>query len=124
MPPHARPAQPGDPDPHGEPAPPPIRLTLFVSNASATTSAAIGTLRALVREHPGGIELEVVDVNEQPERAERHRVLATPTLIRELPPPVRRLVGDLSRQRQVRVALDLAALLPPGDDKEDPDPRR
>ena len=90
-----------------------MRLTLFVGNASTATAAAIASLEALIGDRPDDFHLEVVDVHQQPERAEHHRILATPTLIRELPPPVRRLIGDLSRQREVRVALDLAAELPP-----------
>ena len=89
-----------------------MKLTLFVGRASTATASAIAALEALVAEHPGRFDLEVIDVNEQPERAERHRIIATPTLIRELPPPVRRLVGDLSRRKEVRVALDIAAELP------------
>ena len=89
-----------------------MKLTLFVSHASAATGSAIAALESLVGGHPGRFDLEVVNVNEHPERAERHRIIATPTLIRELPPPVRRLVGDLSRQAEVRVALDIAAELP------------
>lgn len=89
-----------------------MKLTLFVGHGSAATESAIAALRALVSEHPGRFELDVVNVNDHPEKAERHRIIATPTLIRELPPPVRRLVGDLSRRAEVRVALDIAAEFP------------
>lgn len=90
-----------------------VKLTLFVGNPSKATRSAIESLERLVREQPDQFSLAVIDVNEQPEQAEKHRILATPTLIRELPPPVRRLIGDLSRHREVRVALDLSAEIPP-----------
>lgn len=95
-----------------------MKLTLFVGNASKPTRAAIESLERLVREQPDRFSLVVIDVNEHPEQAEKHRILATPTLIRELPPPVRRLIGDLSRHREVRVALDLSAEIPPFDSDE------
>ena len=96
----------------GGDAGPAMKLTLFVGQASTGTTSAIEALEALVAEQPDRFHLTVIDVNLEPERAERHRIIATPTLIRELPPPVRRLVGDLSRQQQVRIALDIAAELP------------
>ncbi|BAM02254.1 putative circadian clock protein KaiB [Phycisphaera mikurensis NBRC 102666] len=105
-----------------------MRLTLFVGEASAATDAAVATLRRLVEDQPDAFELRIIDVHRQPEAAERHRVIATPTLIRELPPPVRRIIGDLSRHERVRVALDLTADLAENltrgtqDPSPDPDP--
>jgi circadian clock protein KaiB len=66
------------------------------------------TLAALCEAHLAGrYELEVIDVFEHPERAEEERIFATPTLVRASPPPVRRLVGDLSDREKVLAYLDL-----------------
>jgi len=51
--------------------------------------------------------VEIIDVLEQPEIAETHRILATPTLIKELPPPLRRVIGDLSDKEKVLLGLEL-----------------
>ena len=51
--------------------------------------------------------MEIIDVLEQPEIAETHRILATPTLIKELPPPLRRVIGDLSDREKVLLGLEL-----------------
>jgi circadian clock protein KaiB len=55
-------------------------------------------------------EVVIVDVLESPQMAEDERILATPTLIRELPPPARRIIGDLSDAAQVLLCLDLRAM--------------
>ena len=62
---------------------------------------------------PVGFELEVVDVHQQPDRVRQDDIVAVPTLLRKLPAPLRRLVGDLSTQR-VLVALDLQPRPRPG----------
>jgi len=56
----------------------------------------------------GDCSLEVIDVLEQPDRAEEAKVLATPTLLKLLPPPLRRIVGDLSDKEKLLVGLDIA----------------
>ena len=87
-------------------------LTLYVSGASPRSAAAVAAIRALCdAEPPGRIELHIKDVYDVPALVIADQVLATPTLIKRLPPPLRRLVGDLSNVQQVRAGLDLDVLL-------------
>jgi circadian clock protein KaiB len=90
----------------GEPAPEQLRLTLFVSGASHTSTKAVGRLRDLCDRHfPGGYDLEIVDIYQQPEVVVSRGVLAVPTLIKELPLPVRVLIGDFTDETRVLAAL-------------------
>jgi circadian clock protein KaiB len=85
-----------------------IALTLYVAGASPRSRAAETNLRALCRDRLGGrAELRVVDVVQDPEAAERERVLTTPTVVREHPAPPRRVTGDLGDAVRVLAALDL-----------------
>lgn len=54
-------------------------------------------------------KIEVIDILEHPELAENEKILATPTVIKELPPPMRRVIGDLSNAEKVLIGLDLLA---------------
>lgn len=83
-------------------------LRLFVTGKTARASAAVANLRRICDEDlDGKYELEVIDVLEQPDAAEAARVLATPTLIKMLPPPLRRIIGDLSDRDKVLLGLEL-----------------
>jgi len=83
-------------------------LTLFVSGASSSSARAIRHVQELCDAHlDGRHQLSVVDVNQNPELARGRRVLATPTLLKNHPPPTRMLVGDLSDPDRVLVALDV-----------------
>jgi circadian clock protein KaiB len=83
------------------------RLVLFVAGASVLSTNAIGRIRDVCeRELAGRVELEVVDVHQEPDRVRQDDIVAVPTLLKKLPSPLRRLVGDLSTQR-ILVALDL-----------------
>jgi circadian clock protein KaiB len=83
-------------------------LKLFVTGQTPRSLRAIDNLRRICDEElPAQCELVLIDVLEQPQLAEDHKVLATPTLIRELPLPVRRIVGDLSDTVQVMLGLEL-----------------
>lgn len=83
-------------------------LRLFIAGTTGHSTTAIRNLRLVCEQHLAGrYELEIIDVYEQPERTRDAQVLAVPTLIRELPPPVRRLVGDLSETDRVLVGLGL-----------------
>jgi circadian clock protein KaiB len=85
-------------------------LTLFVSGASDLSARAIANAKELCDTHlEGRYELAVVDVHEDAAAALNSDVIAAPTLVRNWPLPVRKLVGDLSRTNKVLVALDLAA---------------
>jgi circadian clock protein KaiB len=85
-----------------------VVLVLYVAGASDLSVRAIGQVRALCERHLSGrFKLSVVDVHRDPDLTERHNVLATPTLIKELPLPKRRLVGDLSDTPVVLAALGI-----------------
>lgn len=85
-----------------------LRLTLFVSGASATSSRAVVRLRDLCDRHwPSGYDLEIVDIYQQPEVVFARGVLAVPTLIKELPLPVRVLIGDFTDESRVLTALGM-----------------
>ena len=88
-----------------------FRLRLFITGHTPRSQQALQHLRSLLDEEFGDCcELEVVDVLDDPQAAEEHKVLATPTLIRELPTPIRRVIGDLSDRQQVLMGLDLKPL--------------
>jgi circadian clock protein KaiB len=83
-------------------------LTLFVNGASDLSARAIADARTMCEAHLGGRHaLAVVDIHEDPAAALRSQVLAAPTLVKNQPLPVRRVVGDLSDPTKVRQALEL-----------------
>ena len=81
---------------------------MFVTGESSRTSTAIGNLKKICDEElEGRYELEIIDVLENPEIAEVERILATPTLIKSLPLPLRRVIGDLSDKEKVLLGLEV-----------------
>jgi circadian clock protein KaiB len=69
---------------------------------------AVANLRRICeQELQGRYELQVIDVLEQPQLAEDEKILATPTLIKQLPPPLRRVIGDLSDKEKVLLGLEV-----------------
>ena len=90
-----------------------LQLTLFVSGASPTSTQAVRRLRDLCDRHfPSGYDLEIVDIYQQPEVVVSRGVLAVPTLFKELPIPVRVLIGDFTDESRVLAALGLATATP------------
>jgi circadian clock protein KaiB len=86
-------------------------LTLYVTGQTPRSQRAIASLKELCeRELRNRYELTVVDVLEHPQLAEDQKILATPTVVKELPPPIRRIIGDLSDAERVLLGLDLRAL--------------
>ena len=84
------------------------RLKLFITGHTLRSSRAIANLRRICEEELGTeYELVIIDVQEQPQLAEEDKILATPTLIKVLPLPVRRIIGDLSDTKQVLLGLEL-----------------
>ncbi len=84
------------------------RLRLYVTGRSVRSEQAIEMLRSICqRELEGAYELEIIDVLERPQLAEDEKIIATPTLIKALPPPIRRIIGDLSNEERVLLGLDL-----------------
>jgi circadian clock protein KaiB len=83
-------------------------LKLYVAGQTPRSLRAIANLNELLAEHlKGRYELEIVDIYQQPERAHEAELVAAPTLIKELPLPLRRIIGDLSDTEQAVVALRL-----------------
>lgn len=89
-------------------APNPVwSFQVFVTGDSPRSSAALTNLRRLCAARRIEPEIEVIDVVDRPRDAETLRILATPTVVRRLPMPIRRVIGDLSDHAQVAAALDL-----------------
>ena len=84
----------------------PIVLKLYVSGDTPRSQGAIRRLQELCWDHPE-CEVRVIDVQRHPELAEQERILATPSLVKESPAPVRRIVGDLTDTAMVLMLLDL-----------------
>src|SRR4051812_31132773 len=81
---------------------------LFVMGQSPRSQRAVANLRRLCEDElRDTYDLDVIDVLERPQAAEDARILATPTLVKELPLPARRVIGDLSDPEQVLLGLDL-----------------
>jgi circadian clock protein KaiB len=86
----------------------PYTLTLFVSGASDSSAQAIANVRKICDQHLiGRHRLSIVDLNQEPNQASEHHVLATPTLIKDHPLPSRMLVGDMSDHVRILLALDV-----------------
>ena len=86
-------------------------LTLYITGSTPRSTLAIGNLRALCDEFlPNRYELEVVDIYQQPAVAAREQIIAAPTLVKQVPKPVRRLVGDLSSRESILNALNIRPL--------------
>jgi circadian clock protein KaiB len=95
-------------------------LTLYVNGASTRSIHAIETVRRVCDEKLGGhVDLEVIDVRQQPALVARDQIVAVPTLVRRLPVPARRIVGDLSDSVWIRLGLDLGSV-EVGDGPPDP----
>ena len=93
---------------------PPYRLRLFVAGSTHRSRRAIENLRRVCDEHlQGRLDLEVIDIYQQPELAGQYQVIAAPTLVKLLPLPIRRIIGDLSEKDRVLRGLDLAPRVPP-----------
>lgn len=86
-------------------------LRLYVAGSSQKTAQVISALTAICEEElRGQYELEIIDVIQHPQLAEDHRIIATPTLIKILPEPMRRVIGDLIDKNSVLIGLDLKAI--------------
>lgn len=83
-------------------------LKLYITGTSPRADHAIANLRRICEEDLGGqYEIQIIDVLEHPEAAEDDRIVATPTLIKQLPPPLRRVIGDLSDREKVLLGLEV-----------------
>lgn len=85
-------------------------LRLYIAGDSPKSRTALANLERLIDTHlKGKCRIEVIDLKTQPERAKADQILALPTLIRKIPEPMKRLIGDLSNAERALLALDLGA---------------
>ncbi len=83
-------------------------LKLYVAGNTPNSVRALNTLKNILeQEFKGVYALKVIDVLKSPQLAEEDKILATPTLSKILPPPVRKIIGDLSDRERVLIGLDL-----------------
>ena len=83
-------------------------LRLYVAGQTPRAIAALDNLKRICEEHLAGkYQIEVVDLLQNPQLARGDQILAVPTLVRKLPEPVRKIIGDLSNEERVLVGLDL-----------------
>ena len=83
-------------------------LKLYVTGQTANSTKAIENLKDILKNGLGDLyKLKVIDVVENPQLAEEDKILATPALVKALPPPVRKIIGDLSDKEKVLLGLDL-----------------
>ena len=83
-------------------------LRLFVTGSTARSARAIQNIRAICEEKlHGRYDLEVIDIYQHPEHIRPEQVVVTPTLVKKLPLPVRKIIGDLSDKERVLVGLDV-----------------
>lgn len=97
-----------------------FKLRLYVTGKTPKSERAIANLKEICeRDLKGLYELQIIDVLESPQLAENEKILATPTLIKDLPPPLKRIIGDLSNSEKVLLGLDLSPVSDSDEQKED-----
>ena len=95
-----------------------MKLRLYVAGQTPKSLAALSNLKRICAKHLyGKYELEVVDLIKNPQRAQGDQILAIPTLVRNLPVPIRKIIGDLSSVDRVLVGLDLLGARPESEKK-------
>jgi circadian clock protein KaiB len=83
-------------------------LKLYVTGVTRASTLATERVRTFCEKHlPGRYQLEVIDIYQLPALARQEQIVATPTLIRVLPPPLRRLIGSLANEERILFGLDL-----------------
>jgi circadian clock protein KaiB len=108
LPPAAEPAMDADSDPGY------YYLRLYVAGQTAKSMTAMSNLKRVCETHLAGhYEIEVIDLMQNPQLAAGDQILAIPTLVRRLPTPLKRIIGDLSNTERVLVGLDIRPKEPP-----------
>jgi circadian clock protein KaiB len=93
---------------HGRPQGDSYELRLYIAGQTRKSVAALANLRRLCEQHLAGqYRIEIVDLLEHPDRAQHDQILAIPTLVRRLPEPIKRIIGDLSNSERVLVGLEV-----------------
>ena len=88
----------------------PFTLALYISGMTPRSQLAIDNIQKLCEEHMAGrYKLKIIDIYQQPGAAKDAQIIAVPTLIKQLPPPLRRVIGDLGDPGRIMVALEVAS---------------
>ena len=82
-------------------------LRLYVTGSTGRSLQAVYNLKKICEQHLPDYDLEVIDIYKDPEAAREAQVIAAPTLVKKLPLPIRRFVGDLSNTQKILVGLDI-----------------
>lgn len=91
-------------------------LRLYVTGSTARSLKAVHNLKKFCEEHlPDDYDLEVIDIYKNPDAAREEQIIAAPTLVKKLPKPLRRFVGDLSNTQKILIGLDLYERQEPGE---------
>ena len=86
-------------------------LRLYVAGQTPKSVTAFANLKKLCEEHlHGQYRIEVIDLLQNPDLAKQEQSFAIPTLVRKLPPPIRKIIGDLSNQEKVLLGLDVTPI--------------
>jgi len=91
-------------------------LKLYITGMTPRSQEALRNIKKIIKENPdNNFDLEVIDIYQQPTLAKGDQIIAVPTLIKKLPSPLRRLIGDLSQEDRIILGLDLKpkSSLPP-----------
>jgi len=97
----------GPPPPARGPVPS-FQLRLYIAGQTVKSVAALANLRRICENHLAGqYEIEVIDLMQTPQLAAGDQILAIPTLVRRLPQPIKKIIGDLSNEERVLVGLDI-----------------
>ena len=84
------------------------KLRLYIAGETSRSVAAVTNLKEICRQYlPANYRIEVIDLVKNPQLAAGDQILAVPTLVRRLPPPLKKIIGDLSNAERVLVGLDL-----------------
>lgn len=95
-------------------------LRLYVAGQTPKSVTAFANLKQICEEHlKGCYKIEIIDLLENPKLARGDQILAIPTLVRKLPEPVRKIIGDLSNTERVLIGLDLRPAAVPGANDEE-----
>ena len=86
-----------------------LQLRLYVAGQTPRSITALANLRQVCEERvPGKYQIEVIDLLKKPQLASGDQILAVPTLVRKLPEPIRKIIGDLSNKQKLLIGLDIA----------------
>jgi circadian clock protein KaiB len=86
-----------------------LQLRLYVAGQTPRSIAALANLKHVCEERvPGKYQIEVIDLLKKPQLARGDQILAVPTLVRKLPEPIRKIIGDLSNKEKLLIGLDIA----------------